>query len=183
MKHSEIDRRILIYLVHTYTLLDTKQFGALKGRSTTHALVDILHNWNAAHDSGSSIRAVFVDYAKAFDDVDHSILITRLITLGVPAYIIRWIFSFLDKRQQRVKIGTILSTWLQLNGGMPQGTWLGPLTCVILIDGLKPECLVHKFIDNTTASEILKKNQPSNMPDIIQQLVNWSKSSTMNINF
>ena len=137
--------------------LDTKQFGALKGRSTTHALVDILHNWNAALDSGSSIRAVFVDYAKAFDHVDHSILITRLITLGVPAYIIRWIFSFLDKRQQRVKIGTILSTWLQLNGGMPQGTWLGPLTFVILIDGLKLECLVHKFIDDTTASEILKK--------------------------
>ena len=47
--------------------LDTKQFGALKGRSTTHALVDILHNWNAALDSGSSIRAVFVDYAKTFD--------------------------------------------------------------------------------------------------------------------
>ena len=155
----------------------------LKGRSTTHALVDILHNWNAALDSGSSIRAVFVDYAKAFDHVDHSILITRLITLGVPAYIIRWIFSFLDKRQQRVKIGTILSTWLQLNGGMPQGTWLGPLTFVILIDGLRLECLVHKFIDDTTASEILNRNQPSNMPDIIQQLVNWSKLSNMNINF
>ena len=94
------------------------------------------------------------------------------------------IFSFLDKRQQRrVKIGTVLSTWLQLNGGMPQGTWLGPLTFVILIDGLKLECLVHKFIDDTTASEILKKKQPSNMPDIIQQLVNWSKSSNMNINF
>ena len=60
--------------------LDTKQFGALKGRSTTHTLVDILHNWNAALDSGSSIRAVFVDYAKEFDHVDHSILITRLIT-------------------------------------------------------------------------------------------------------
>ena len=126
---------------------------------------------------------MFVDYAKAFDHVDHSILITRLITLGVPAYIIRWIFSFLDKRQQRVKIGTILSTWLQLNGGMPQGTWLGPLTFVILIDGLRLECLVHKFIDDTTASEILNRNQPSNMPDIIQQLVNWSKLSNMNINF
>ena len=52
--------------------LDTKQFCALKCRSTTHALVDILHNWYATLDSGSSIRAVFVDYAKAFEHVDLS---------------------------------------------------------------------------------------------------------------
>ena len=87
--------------------LDAQQFGALNGRSTTHALVDIVHNWNAALDAGSSVRAVFVDYAKAFDHVDHSILLCKLISMGVPAFIIKWIYSFLDKRQQRVKIGNI----------------------------------------------------------------------------
>ena len=111
--------------------LDKQQFGALKGRSTTHALIDIVHKWNAALDDGSSVRAVFVDYAKAFDHVDHSILLAKLISLGVPAYIIKWMYSFLDKRQQRVKIGNIFLSWL-LNGGMAQGTWLGPLTFVIL---------------------------------------------------
>ena len=162
--------------------LDAQQFGALKGRSTTHALVDIVHNWNAALDAGSSVRAVFVDYAKAFDHVDHSILLCKLISMGVPAFIIKWIYSFLDKRQQRVKIGNIFSNWLRLNGGMPQGTWLGPLTFVILIDGLRLDCLLHKFVDDTTASEILKKNQSSNMVNIVQQLIRWSESNNMNIN-
>ena len=163
--------------------LDKQQFGALKGRSTTHALIDIVHKWNAALDDGSSVRAVFVDYAKAFDHVDHSILLAKLISLGVPAYIIKWMYSFLDKRQQRVKIGNIFSSWLLLNGGMAQGTWLGPLTFDILIDGLRLDCLVHKFVDDTTASEILKRNQISNMVNIIKQLVDWSELNKMNINF
>ena len=66
---------------------------------------------------------------------------------------------------------------------MAQGTWLGPLTFVILIDGLKLDCLVHKFVDDTTASEILKRNQISNMVNIIKQLVDWSELNKMNINF
>ena len=153
-----------------------------KGRSTTHALIDIVHKWNATLDDGSSVCVVFVDYAKAFDHVDHSILLVKLISLGVPAYIIKWMYFFLDKRQQRMKIGNIFSSWLLLSGGMAQGTWLGPLTFVILIDRLRLDCLVHKFIDDTTASEILKRNQISNMVNIIKQLVNWSESNNMNIN-
>ena len=125
---------------------------------------------------------MFVDYAKAFDHVDHSILLSKLISMGVPAFIIKWIYSFLDKRQQRVKIGNIFSNWLRLNGGMPQGTWLGPLTFVILIDGLRLDCLLHKFVDDTTASEILKKNRSSNMVNIVQQLIRWSESNNMKIN-
>ena len=58
-----------------------------------------------------------------------------------------------------------------------------PLTFVILIDGLRLDCLVHKFVDDTTASEILKRNQISNMVNIIKQLVDWSESNKMNINF
>ena len=58
--------------------LDTRQFGALKGRSTTHALIDMLHHWHATVDSGSSFRVLFVDFAKAFDQIDHNIVIDKL---------------------------------------------------------------------------------------------------------
>ena len=77
-------------------------------------------------DAGSSIRAILVDYAKAFDHIDHNILISKLISLKAPAHIIGWIYSFLDGRQQRIKIGDTLSSWVTLNGEMPQGIWLGP---------------------------------------------------------
>jgi len=48
------------------------QYGALKRRSTTHALVDMVHHWSKAIDKGQSVHAVFIDFAKAFDHVDHS---------------------------------------------------------------------------------------------------------------
>ena len=64
-----------------------------------------------ALDRGESIRDVFVDFAKAFDHVDHGLVVARLIEFGVPGYMIRWIYSFLENRQQRVRIGKILSDW------------------------------------------------------------------------
>ena len=53
--------------------LDPNQFGGLKQRSTTHALVSILHSWCSTLDQGGSVRALFVDFTKAFDRVDHNI--------------------------------------------------------------------------------------------------------------
>ena len=93
---------------------------------------------------------VFVDFAKAFDHVDHNVLVSKLVALDLPDVIVRWFCAFLRHRRQRVKIGDILSDWLQLAAGMPQGSYLGPLTFVILIDSLRPGCVTHKFVDDTT---------------------------------
>jgi len=75
--------------------LDDRQYGALKQRSTTHALVDMLHHWHAAVDNGQSVRTVFVDFAKAFDHVDHNVLVSKLVALDLPDVIVRWICAFL----------------------------------------------------------------------------------------
>jgi len=135
--------------------LDDHQFGALKGRSTTHALVDMVHHWHKALDEGHSVRVLCVDYAKAFDHVDHVILLQKLKSYGVPSFILRWMTSFLCERQQRVKVMDTVSDWVTLRGGMPQGSWLGPLIFVTLIDDLRPRLLTHKFVDDTTLSEIV----------------------------
>ena len=67
--------------------------------------------------------------------------------------------SFLNGRRQRVKINNTFSDLITLKGGMPQGTWLGPLTFVILLDDLNPPRAVHKFVDDTTITEILSARQ------------------------
>jgi len=69
---------------------DNYQFGALKGRSTTHVglLVDILHQWNKALD-GYSVRVAFIDYRKAFDHVDHNVVIQKLNAYDVPDFTVR----------------------------------------------------------------------------------------------
>ena len=68
--------------------LDTNQYGALKQRSTSHALVSVLHHWSTALDNGDSVRALFVDYSKAFDRVDHSILLNKMTAIGVPKLVV-----------------------------------------------------------------------------------------------
>jgi len=89
--------------------LDDRQYGGLKGRSKTHVLVDMLHHSNKALDDGHSVRILFIDYAKAFDHVDHNIVIQKLKALGVPDFMVRWLSSFLRVRQQRVKVIDIFS--------------------------------------------------------------------------
>jgi len=90
--------------------------------------------------------------------------------------------SFLCERQQRVKISDFVSNWVTLRGGMPQGSWLGPLIFIILIDDLRPRLLTHKFVDDTTLSEIIAKGSTSKMQRTIDELVQWSQLNRLNVN-
>jgi hypothetical protein len=72
------------------TKFDKYQFGALKGRSATHELVYILHACHQAADNHQSIRAAFIDFAKAFDHVDHSVALNKMTQIGVQPFITRW---------------------------------------------------------------------------------------------
>ena len=65
---------------------------------------------------------------------------------------------------------------------MPQGSYLGPLTFIILIDDLRPSCLTHKYIDDTTMTEILKKAANSCMQSFVDDLVKQSTNNAMKIN-
>jgi len=163
--------------------LDKYQFGAIRGRSTTHELVDILQHWHQALNDNESIRVVFIDYAKAFDHVDHNIVINKLHKLGVSKILIRWVCSFLEHRMQRVKLSDTFSDWLCLKGSMPQGSWLGPLTFLILINDLTAPCMIHKFVDDTTLSEKIKTSKSSLMNHHLAEVLKWSTDSLMNINW
>jgi len=166
-----------------YDQIDSQQFGAVRGRSTTHALTSMLHLWSEALDRGDSVRVLFVDYTKAFDRMDHTILLDKLISFGIPNFIVKWIYSFLHQRDQRTKLNECFSDWITLNGGMPQGTWLGPLSFIAFINDLLPNCSSHhKFVDDVTLTEILGKNTCSAMNEITKDLIKWSQDNKMIIN-
>jgi len=154
----------------------------LRGKSTTHALIDMLHHWNSALDNRKSVRLLFVDYAKAYDHVDHSTVVRKLINFGVRDILIRCICSFLIDRQQRVKMCAAFSSWVMLSGSMPQGSLLGPLTFIDLIDDLTTGCMTHKFVDDTTLSEFINKGEPSKMDLNLTKLLDWSSTNHMNVN-
>ena len=99
--------------------------------------------------------ALLVCFRKAFDLVNHNLLLRKLLNKNVPHCLIKRFFSYFDHRSQRVRIGTDYSGWLHLNGAMPHGSWLGPLSFLVLIDDLDVDCPIHKYVDDTTLTESL----------------------------
>ncbi len=81
------------------------QYGAVKGSSTCHAIVDMLHHWYKAAEKFQSSRELLLDCCKAFDIVDHNIIITKLTANEVPNILFRWVDSFLAYIYQRVCVG------------------------------------------------------------------------------
>jgi hypothetical protein len=85
--------------------IDPKQFGSLRGSSTTFSLIDMINIWLQALDSPKRyLRICFLDFSKAFDRINHNILIAKIIALGVRRCLIPWICDFLSNRRQAVKI-------------------------------------------------------------------------------
>ncbi len=126
------------------------QIGCIKGSSTTNALVDMLHHWHLHAENMNISCVLLLDYSKAFDLVDHNILINKLQMYGVPNILLRWMGAFLSDRRQCVRIGEDISEWLHLNGSVPQGSWLGPLLSVIMLNDRHSKGLLHKYMDDST---------------------------------
>ena len=155
--------------------VDPRQFGTVPGSSTTEALVSMIHAWNSATDgNGATVRVVLFDFKKAFDLIDHQILIRKLNTYDIPEMVISWITDFLTSRKQRVKLGhDCLSEWGLVPAGVPQGTKLGPWLFIVMINELDvPTTDLWKYVDDTTISETISKNQDSHIQAAVDTLAN-----------
>ena len=84
----------------------------------------------------SQTRIFFADFSKGFDLIDHSILMQDLDKLQVHPALLSWISAFLFNRRQAVRIGSVLSQWQTLKGGIPQGTKLGVVLFMVMTNNL-----------------------------------------------
>ena len=95
------------------------------------------------------VRILLVDYSKTFDSIDPNILVQKLEALDKSFTLLAWICSFLSSRKQRVKIGNVISSWRDILGNVPQGTLLGTILFLLMINDLRIELPTYKFVDDT----------------------------------
>jgi hypothetical protein len=167
-------------------ILDENQFGSIKGSSTIYALLTLLHQWHLNLDkggTGSIIRVVLLDFSKAFDLVDHNIILQKFKDAGIPPILLKWIAVFLQERKQRVKVEKTYSSWSSPNAGVPQGTLLGPVTFLAHINDLKTCCPTVKYVDDTTLWESCDRNlKNSKIQQATDEAQKWTNENNMRLN-
>lgn len=162
--------------------LDPNQFGGLKKHSTSQALIKMLNLWHSIVAKGKSAHVMFLDFAKAFDRVDYHILLHKCVQLDVPPVLVQWLAAFLSNRQQRVRIGKEVSEWTSVNGGVPQGSWLGPLLFIVMINDLHTDTSCIKYMDDTTITTVVSPSSMSNMQEVMDSTKQWIDANNMLLN-
>ena len=152
--------------------VDPRQFGTVPGSSTPAALISMTHAWYSATDgNGASVRVILFDFKKAFDLINHWILVRKLGSYDIPDAVISWITDFLTSRKHCVKLGhNCFPEWNAVPAGV-QGTKLGPWLFIIMINKLDvPGTDLWKYVNDTAISETISKNQDSHIQAAVDTL-------------
>ena len=183
---SKIFERVLFEQIEKFSekILSPKLCGFRKGHSTQHALLNLLKNWQKTLDKSGVIGTVLMDLSKAYDCLPHDLLIAKLVAYGFEDSATFLISDYLSKRYQRVKIGSIFSSYLEIFRGVPQGSILGPILFNIFINDLIffiQETEVCNFADDTTiySCSLNYKEAAHKLSNDTHIVLNWFKVNSM----
>ena len=173
---SKVAKGFVIYKELIPVLLsaiDPAQFEFIPGSCTTFALNSMFHHWlHATNGTGSTIRTALLDFRKSFDFVDHHILVAKLLSLGMKPIVVNWVIYFLRSKQQRVKLNGVVSDWLDVPAGVPQGTRLDPWLFLAMIT----------ISDDTTVSEVVPASKHSSLRQAADYVHDWSQENHLQLN-
>ena len=126
-----LHRRLMNFLLTNGALFEHQYGFQPKKNPTNMAILDIYAKIVKSFENNDIACCIFLDFAKAFDTVNHKILVDKLENFGIRGMALNWFKSYLYKRQQVVKINNIYSQPMEIKCGVPQGSVLGPLLFLI----------------------------------------------------
>ena len=176
----------LLNFFKTTDILHKTQSGFRQNHSCQTALIHMINTWLNDIDSGKYVGAVFLDLRKAFDLVDHEILLHKLHLYHFSSKSIKLFSSYLSNRMQVIKVGNSISSTLKVTSGVPQGSILGPLLFLLYINDISYNITSGKidlYADDSTLHEsdkdliILQNKLQINLDKIHR----WCKVNNMSL--
>ena len=117
-------------------ILYDHQYGFRKGRSTQRAIITLVDKITKSQDIGDIVITLLIDLKKAFDTIDHRILPRKLYSYGIRGSMLKWMESYLPDRSQYVVFDGKVSQTRGVKCGVPQGSILGPLLFIIIVNDI-----------------------------------------------
>ena len=177
----------LISFIDKYNILFKYQFGFRKDHSTEIAILEITDILKTSIDNNLITCGVFLDFSKAFDTVNHEILLRKLHKYGVRGKALDCFTSYLTKRTQYVKLSNVESEFFQIVCGVSQGSTLGPLLFLLYINDLanSSDMLSFRlFADDANIFYATKtsKDLEAVMNSELQKVINYCNLNKLSIN-
>ena len=182
----------------TNKLLYSSQYGCRKGHSTDLASVELVDRVSEYLDGGKLPISVFLDLSKAFDTLNHSILLDKLKYYGFFNTPLNWFASYLQNRMQFVDFDGTLSNTVLMTTGVPQGSILGPLPFIIYMNDIREAsenfksilyaddanllCPLCSFNTSTSLKDIQREQLSENMNKLHDNILEWLNTNKLSLN-
>ena len=185
---EKIVREQIVNFMTDNNLFNQTQHGFMRGRSCLSALLSVYDQLmqNLSECPSSCIDMIYLDFSKAFDKVDHGILMHKLRNMGITGSLGKWLLDFLSDRKHFVRIPGGTSTDGKVLSGVPQGTVLGPLLFLVLLSDISEDINQSNLVSFADDTRIFKQIDDVDNCSVLQRdlgtIYTWASINNMTFN-